>query len=144
MEFYGVAIGTLVPSVFVNLIFWATIHLSSRRPELFEVVWKVWAPMFLASIPFIVATYAVNAFWPAHNLPVFFLQVICTLSVFVATIGLMYRTYVRSQILPKIRSLFFAETNGLGTLAMRSEALCFAHFKPVDAVAGSRSARLGL
>jgi hypothetical protein len=72
-------------------------------------MFKVWAPMFLSSVPFIIATYAVGAFYPTHNRAVFFLQVLGTLPVFFLTIGLVFRTYVRSQILPKVRSLFFAE-----------------------------------
>jgi len=69
----------------------------------------VWAPMFLSSIPFAIATYAVGVLFPAHNLGVFILQVIGTLPVFLITIGLAFRAYVRSQILPRIRSFFFAE-----------------------------------
>jgi O-antigen/teichoic acid export membrane protein len=106
---YGVAVGTLVPSLIVNFVFWPRYISHLVGLNYFEVVWKVWAPMFLSSVPFIIATYAVGVLWPAHSLPVFFLQVICTLSIFIATIGLMYRTYVRNQILPKIRSFLFAE-----------------------------------
>jgi O-antigen/teichoic acid export membrane protein len=106
---YGVAVGTLVPSLIVNFVFWPRYISHLVGLNYFEVVWKVWAPMFLSSVPFIIATYAVGVLWPAHSLPVFFLQVICTLSIFIATIGLMYRTYVRSQILPKIRSFLSAE-----------------------------------
>jgi O-antigen/teichoic acid export membrane protein len=106
---YGVAIGTLIPSLFVHLVFWPRYMSHLVGLTYFEVVWKIWAPMFLSSLPFAIATYAVGALFPAHNLAVFFLQVIATLSVFMLTIGLMFRTYVRSQILPKIRSFFFAE-----------------------------------
>jgi O-antigen/teichoic acid export membrane protein len=106
---YGVAIGTLVPSLIVNLGFWPRYISHLVGLSYFEVMFKVWAPMFLSSVPFIIATYAVGVLYPTHNRAVFFLQVIGTLSIFIATIALVFRAYVRSQILPRIRSFFFAE-----------------------------------
>jgi len=70
----------------------------------------VWAPVYLSSIPFAIATYAVNARYPAHHLTVFFLQVIAVLPIFFITIGLVFWSTIRSQIVPKIRSYFFAPT----------------------------------
>lgn len=105
---YGVALGTLIPSLIVQLGLWPR-HISKLVGlKGFEVVWNVWMPMFLSSIPFAIATYAVNLFFPAHNLTVFFLQVIATLPIFLITVGLIFRTYVLSQIMPKVRSFFFA------------------------------------
>lgn len=106
---YGVAIGTLVPSLIVHLVFWPRYISQLVGLSYFEVVLKVWAPMFLSSVPFIIATYAVGVLYPAHHLAVFILQVIGTLPIFFVTIGLVFRTYVRSQILPRIRSFFFAD-----------------------------------
>jgi O-antigen/teichoic acid export membrane protein len=106
---YGVAIGTLVPSLIVQVGLWPR-HISKLVGlSAFEVLWNVWAPMFLSAIPFAVATYAMNVALPARNLSVFILQVIVTLPIFFITVALVFRTYVRSQILPRVRSLFFAE-----------------------------------
>jgi len=107
---YGVAIGTLVPSLVVHLVLWPNYVSKLVGLSYSEVVWKVWAPVFLASIPFAIATYAVNARFPAHSLTVFSLQVMALLPIFFITIALVFRTYVRSEILPKIRSYFLAET----------------------------------
>jgi O-antigen/teichoic acid export membrane protein len=106
---YGVAFGTMVPSVIVQLVFWPRYISKLVGLSYSEVVWEVWAPMFLSSIPFAIATYAVNVLFPARNLAVFFVQVIALLPIFLITIGLVFRTYVRSEILPRIRSFFFAE-----------------------------------
>ncbi len=106
---YGVAIGTLVPSLFVQLVFWPRYVSQLVDISAFEVVWKVWAPMFLAAVPFAIATYLVGVLFPARNLAIYFLQVIATLPIFLITIGLVFRAYVRSQILPRIRTFFFAE-----------------------------------
>ena len=106
---YGVAIGTLIPSLIVQLILWPNYISTLVGLSYSEVMWKVWAPVFLSSIPFAIATYAVNIVFPAHKLTVFIFQVMVTLPVFFITVGMVFRTYVRSQIFPKIRSFFLAE-----------------------------------
>jgi O-antigen/teichoic acid export membrane protein len=105
---YGVAIGTLVPSLIIQVGLWPRYISKLVGLSAFEVLWRIWAPMFLSSIPFAIATYAVGVLFPARNLTVFFLQVILTLPVFFITVGLVFRTYVRSQIMPRVRSLFLA------------------------------------
>jgi O-antigen/teichoic acid export membrane protein len=106
---YGVAIGTLVPSLIAQLGFWPTYISKLVGLTPFEVVWNVWGPAILTSIPFAIASWVMEAFYPAHSLVEFFVQVIATLPVFFLTVALIFRSFVRSQVLPKIRSLFFAE-----------------------------------
>jgi O-antigen/teichoic acid export membrane protein len=105
---YGVAIGTMVPSLFVQLVLWPGYTTKLVGLSYFEVVGKVWAPVFLSSIPFAIATYTVDALYPARNLVIFFLQVLATLPVFLLAMGLVFRTYVRTQIFPKIRQAVIA------------------------------------
>jgi O-antigen/teichoic acid export membrane protein len=103
---YGVAIGTLIPSLIVQTALWPR-HISKLVGlSAFEVLWSVWTPMFLSAIPFALATYALDVLLPAPNLTVFFLQVVATLPIFFITVGLVFRTYIRSEIIPKVRSLF--------------------------------------
>jgi O-antigen/teichoic acid export membrane protein len=106
---YGVAIGTMIPSLIVHLVLWPRYISKLVGLSTFDVLWKVWAPMFLSSVPFALATYAVDVLFPARNQVIFFLQVIATLPILLITIGLVFRTYVRSQIVPRVRSMFFAE-----------------------------------
>lgn len=103
---FGVAIGTMIPSLFVHLVLWPGYISKLVGLSYSEVVWKVWAPVYLSSVPFAIVTYAVNARFPAHNLMVFFLQVLAVLPVFYIMIGLVFRNYVRSEILPRISSYF--------------------------------------
>jgi len=105
---YGVAIGTLIPSLVAQLVLWPRYISKLVGLSAFEVIFQVWGPMFLSSIPFALASYAVGVLFPARNLAIFFLQVIATLPVFFLTVALIFRAYVRTQILPKVRSLFFA------------------------------------
>ncbi len=106
---YGVAIGTMVPSLFVQVILWPRYISKLVGLSSFEVIGQIWGPMLLASIPFAIASYAINILAPAHSLAIFFLQVFATLPIFFLTVALVFRVYVRSQILPRVRSLFIAE-----------------------------------
>jgi len=100
---YGVAIGTAIPSLLVNVVLWPGYISKLVGLSYSEVVWKVWAPVYLSSVPFAIATYAVNARFPAHNLIIFFLQTTAVLPVFIVSIGLVFRSYVTSQIFPKLK-----------------------------------------
>jgi O-antigen/teichoic acid export membrane protein len=106
---YGVAIGTMIPSLVAQLILWPGYISKLVGLSTFEVLWKIWSPMYLATIPFALATYAIGVLFPARTLTIFILQVIATLPIFLITVGLVFRTYVRDQLLPRFRSLFFAE-----------------------------------
>lgn len=102
---YGVAFGTLIPSLFSQLFFWPRYVKKLIGLTYIEVVGRVWAPMLLASIPFAAATYAVNMLFPAHSLFVFILQVIAVLPVFAICLALTYRTYLRRELLPQLKGL---------------------------------------
>jgi O-antigen/teichoic acid export membrane protein len=106
---YGVALGTMIPSLFVHIVLWPRYISNLVGLSSFEVLWKIWAPMFLSIIPFGIATYAVGALFPAHSLIIFIGQVVLTLPVFLFTVALVFRAYVRSQIFPRVRSLFIVE-----------------------------------
>ena len=102
---YGVAVGTLIPSLFVQWVFWPGYISNLVGLSRYEVVFQVWGPLDTAC-PFhlTIVTYAIERFFPAHNLGVFFLQVAAALSIFMGTVALVFRSFVRSQILPKVRS----------------------------------------
>ena len=106
---YGVAVGTLIPSLFVHIVLWPRYISQLVGLSAFEVLWRVWAPMFLSAVPFAIATYAVNVLFPAHHLVTFLGQVAATLPIFFLTIAVVFRTYVKSQVLPRVRSLFMIE-----------------------------------
>jgi O-antigen/teichoic acid export membrane protein len=108
---YGVAIGTLIPSLVVQLIMWP-IYVS----RLVDFTWlqvflQVWGPVFLCAVPFAAASYAVEVLMPAHNMITFVLQTIALLPIFIVTIGLTFRGSIKRQILPRVRSFFYANAN---------------------------------
>ena len=97
---YGVAIGTLIPSVAVQMIFWPRYISTLVGLSAFEVVWQVWTPVFLSAIPFAIVSYTIERSHPAHSLMVFVLQVAATLPVFFITVALIFRTYIRNEVMP--------------------------------------------
>jgi O-antigen/teichoic acid export membrane protein len=106
---YGVAIGTLVPSLAVNLILWPRYVSHLVGISYREVFIKVWGPVFLCAVPFAAASYAVNAFFPARNMIMFILQTTALLPIFVLSVGWMFRDRVKRIILPTLKSYFQAE-----------------------------------
>jgi O-antigen/teichoic acid export membrane protein len=105
---YGVAIGTLVPSLFVNLVFWPRYVSHFVHVSPVQVIRNVWGPVFLCAVPFAAASYAVEILFPVHRMIMFFLQTVALLPIFGIAIGLMFRDNVKRQILPKVRSFFYA------------------------------------
>jgi len=109
---YGVALGTMIPSLVVQLVLWPGYISKLVGLSYSEVVWKVWTPMFLSTVPFAIATYAVNHFFPARNLIIFILQTIAVLPIFIVAIGWVFRSFVRSQIIPTMQGFFSTEAKG--------------------------------
>jgi O-antigen/teichoic acid export membrane protein len=108
LHMYGVAIGTLVPSLVIHLILWPRYVSQLVSVTCIEVFRDVWGPVFLCAIPFAAASYAVDVFFPVHHMITFFLQTAALLPVFGIAVGLMFRENVRRQILPRVRSYFYA------------------------------------
>ena len=54
----------MIPSLFVHLVLWPRYTSELVGLSSFEVLGKVWAPMFLAAVPFAIATYAVDVLLP--------------------------------------------------------------------------------
>ncbi len=106
---YGVAIGTLVPSLLVQLVLWPRYVSQLVDVSCFQVFRNVAGPVFLCAVPFAAASYAVDVLLPARNIMMFVLQTIALLPVFGVTVGLMFRDNIKRHILPRVRSMFLAE-----------------------------------
>jgi O-antigen/teichoic acid export membrane protein len=103
---YGVAIGTLVPNLVVNLVLWPRYVSQLVDVSMTEVIWKVWGPVYLSAVPFAIASYFVDVFFPVHHMVMFFLQTMALLPVFFISIGLMFRENVKRLVLPRVKSFF--------------------------------------
>ena len=106
---YGVAIGTLVPSLVVNLILWPRYVKQLVGIGYGEVFLKVWAPVFLCAVPFAMASFAVDMLYPARHMSTFILQTIALLPIFALSVTWIFWDKVKRKILPRIKSYFHAQ-----------------------------------
>lgn len=106
---YGVALGTLLPSLVVNLVFWPRYVTHLVKINYRQVFLTVWGPLLLSVVPFAAASYMVDLFFPARHMAVFILQTVALLPIFALSIGWIFRNDIRRVILPRIGSLFHIE-----------------------------------
>jgi len=105
---YGVAVGTLVPSLFIHLILWPRYVSRLVDVSYVQVFRNLWGPILLCAVPFAAASYVVDVLFPARTMVMFALQTIALLPLFGIAIGLMFRDNVKRQILPRVRSFLYA------------------------------------
>ncbi len=88
MGILGVAWGTVIPTLFVNLLFWPLyVHRTLGIRPLNYLI-SGWVRPGLAAVPFAILSSAIDRLWPAPNLMVFFLQV--GMSLPLALLGFWY------------------------------------------------------
>ncbi len=107
---YGVALGTLIPSLFVQLLVWPRYVYELVGIRTSVVLRRVWMPMFLAVVPFALASFGVDRYLPAHSLAVFILQTLALLPVFLAMLMLLFQASMRTIVLPRVRGMLFPRT----------------------------------
>jgi O-antigen/teichoic acid export membrane protein len=103
---YGVAIGTLVPNLVTAQILWPVYVSRLVDVRYSEVILKVWGPVYLAAIPYAIASYATGTLFPARNIMVFILQTIALLPIFGLTLSFIFWDQIRRQIFPRFRTIF--------------------------------------
>jgi len=106
---YGVAIGTLIPSLIVNVAFWPRYVKNLVKIDYREVLLKVWGPLFLSVAPFAAASYLVDVFFRARTMSMFILQTAALLPIFAMPVGWVFRTDIKRVVLPGLGSLFHTE-----------------------------------
>ena len=89
---YGVAWGTVIPSLIIEVLYWPPYicHLVGMRVSFY--LWQTWGRTVLAAVPYGVACYFVERYWPVRNLAFFFLQIAILLPLFPLVLALVYRT----------------------------------------------------
>jgi peptidoglycan biosynthesis protein MviN/MurJ (putative lipid II flippase) len=104
MGIYGIALGTMLPSLFIHLLIWPGYISRILGISRFDIFVRVWGKMFAAALPFAAASYFVDRTFPAHSLSSFFLQTIVLLPVFLLLLLLVFRDEFRDHLLPALRS----------------------------------------
>lgn len=95
MGIIGVAYGTAIPNVIVDVCFWPWYVRRTLGIPIRDYVRSIWINPLISLLPFAVCTYAVERFSPASNLLVFFLQVAAVLPS--ALVGAWYFGLAREE-----------------------------------------------
>jgi len=91
---YGVAWGTTIPSLIIEVIYWPPYICHLVDIGLGTYVWQTWMRTGLAAFPYAIACYLIERFWPVHNLALFFLQIAIVLPLFPLTLAVVFRNEI--------------------------------------------------
>ena len=94
----GVAWGSAIPSVFCELILWPAYISKLVEIPVRTYLWQTWIRTGMAAIPFALGCVAVERYWHASNLLVFFLQIAVLLPLVPLFLVLIFREEVGTQI----------------------------------------------
>ncbi len=89
MGILGMAWGTVVPSLGSALLFWPWYVRRTLGIQPLTYATSVWLRPMLTILPFALGTYAVDHYWPAEHLILFFLQVALVLPIALGRYWLM-------------------------------------------------------
>ncbi len=98
MGIYGVAWGTTIPSVLIELLLWPSYICKLVVIPVRTYLWQTWIRTMLAVVPFGVACALAERHWPAHNLVIFFLQIAALLPLFPLSLAVVFRSEAITQI----------------------------------------------
>ncbi len=101
---YGVAVGTLVPNLFVHLFLWPRYIGELVQIRAWQVVFGIWGPMFLCALPFAAASYAMDVHFTPRSIMAFFAQTLALLPIFLVAVAFVFRNEVRQRIFPAMRA----------------------------------------
>lgn len=105
---YGVAIGTVIPSLVVHLILWPRYICEIVGVSVREHLVQSWFKPILAVLPFGFACCLTDRYWPSSHLIGFFLQILAILPVYFATVILSFRRDIVEQV--RARTHWFPRT----------------------------------
>jgi O-antigen/teichoic acid export membrane protein len=106
---YGVAIGTVIPSLFTQVVLWPRYTCRLVAVRLGSYLWRAWVIPFAAGVPFGLACYLSERYWQVHHLATFFLQIAAVLPIYLVAVGLVFRKEVLKEL--QKRTNWFSSSN---------------------------------
>jgi O-antigen/teichoic acid export membrane protein len=105
---YGVAIGTVIPSVISQAFLWPRYMCKLVDAPLGWYLSRTWIASFAAGIPFGLACWLTERHWPVQNLALFFIQIASVLPVYLITIFCFFRKDILEEL--RKRTSWFASS----------------------------------
>ncbi len=102
---YGVAWGTTIPSVLIELLLWPPYISRLVGIPMWQYVWQTWIRTSLAAVPFAVACYLSDRYWTASNLFTFFMQILVLLPLFAGALAVIFWHELSQSSSPQLRRL---------------------------------------
>jgi O-antigen/teichoic acid export membrane protein len=90
MGIYGVAWGSAIPSVIIELLLWPGYMSKLLRIPVATYLWQAWVRTTMSVVPFALACALAERFWSASNLAVFFVQITILLPLLPLTFALVF------------------------------------------------------
>jgi len=109
---YGVAWGTTIPSLFIEIVYWPPYicHLVGMRVG--SYLWQTWGRMALVALPYGMACYLIDRFWPVRSLAFFFLQTALILPLFPLVLAMIFRAELSTMLFEHFPQLARFGLNG--------------------------------
>ena len=95
---YGVAWGTSIAVTLVTLVFWPRYIQRNLDIPVATYLQSAWGKAVLGSIPYGFTCYLADRLWHPRSLVVFFLQILLTLPIYVASMALVFPIDARAVI----------------------------------------------
>lgn len=95
---YGVAWGTTIPSVIIELLLWPSYVCRLVVMPVRTYLWQTWIRTGVGVVPFALACALAERFWPAHNLAIFFLQIATLLPLLPLALSVVFFDDVKRQV----------------------------------------------
>ena len=92
---YGVAWGTALSMSLIHMLFWPRQVKRALGVPVREYLWQGWLKITLGALPFAAATAAIDRYWPAPSMLLFFAQVLLLLPLYAGCVALIFRGDLR-------------------------------------------------
>jgi hypothetical protein len=102
MGLIGVAIGTLTPSIIVNLGLWP--YFIPRIVEVGrrEILHSILVPAAICATPFTIASLLMEIYAPPHTIVTFIYQTLSLLPIFYSAVVVLHWGSIKGELLPRL------------------------------------------
>jgi O-antigen/teichoic acid export membrane protein len=100
----GVAVGTLTPSIAVNLFLWPRFIPQIIEVGRAEILRKILVPAVICATPFAVASMLMEAYAPPQSMATFIYQTLLLLPIFYLAVIVLHWESIKGELLPRLRA----------------------------------------
>lgn len=99
----GVALGTLIPSIIVNLVLWPYFIPRIVGVVRTEILHRILIPAIICATPFIIASWLMDTHAPPRTIAIFIYQTLSLLPIFYAVAVMLHWNSIKKELLPRLK-----------------------------------------